>query len=54
MLILIIVRAVDEQKLEEVGQQDLLHFQHHAVQVQRRDKVTAEGMVSREQRLEAP
>lgn len=54
VLIPIVVRAVHKQKVEEIGQQALLHSQSHAVQVQGRDKVTVEGMVSREQRLEAP
>lgn len=54
MFILVVVRAVDEQKVEEIGQPALLHFKPHAVQVQGRDKVTAEGIVSRERRLEAP
>lgn len=54
VLIAIVVSTVGKQKLEEIGQQALLHSEPHAMQVQGRDKVTAEGMVSREQRLETP
>jgi len=40
-----------EAKSKGVWQQALLHSKPHAMQVRRRDKVTAEGMVSREQNL---
>lgn len=42
---------MDKQKVEEIRQQALLHSKPHAMQVQGRDKVTAEGMASREQNL---
>lgn len=49
-----VVNTVGKQKAEVIGQQALLHSEPHAMQVQGRDKVTVERMVSREQRLEAP
>lgn len=48
------VRTVDKRKGGEIGQQAQTQFQPNAIQVQGRHKVTAEGMLSREQRLETP
>lgn len=54
MIILIAVRTVGKQKGGEIGQHAQPESQPNAMQVQRRDEVTAEGMLSREQRLETP
>lgn len=43
-----IVRTTDKQKSEEIRQQTLPHSKPYGMQVQGRDKVTAEGMVCRE------
>lgn len=43
-----IVRTMDKQKAEEIRQQAQSHSKPYGMQVQGRDKVTAEGMVCRE------
>lgn len=54
MIIPIAARTMVQQIVGEMRQQAQPHSQPSARQVQGRDKVTAEGIVSREQRLEIP